>query len=169
MGLERIPADKWKWFGNAGHLIVGHDCRFHMCTLIGDVLVSTVGQYLPDSNIRDMLAESRGKPIVGRGDARRADYMRKFGYDEIGAGRTFETMVFAIIPGTECAVEDCKCGIPTICGNELEMEGYNTAGEAAAGHMRLCEVVASRQIVNNMVRAGEELARRDRESNAEQT
>lgn len=148
MGMQRIPESEWKWFGNAGHLIVGHDCRFHMCTMIGDIMVSTVGQYLPAEGVCEILATSRGKPLEGRGDARRADWLEKFGYEEIGAGRTFETMVLRVLPGVFCIAPNCGCGMPTIIPSELETDGYNTAGEATGGHMRMCDRVASREIGN---------------------
>lgn len=63
-----------KQFGNAGHFICGNMCRFHLTTQIGDVLISTVGEYFP------------------RDDTPKAK--------EIGYGRLFETMVFRV--GGEC-------------------------------------------------------------------
>lgn len=42
--------------------------------------------------------------------------------------------------GERCSSEECGCcGIPTIDGSELDSEGYNRAGEATVGHMRMCE------------------------------
>jgi hypothetical protein len=139
--MSRIPESEWRWFGNAGHFICGHYCRFHLCTLIGNFLVSTVGQYLPDSAVRNILAGTRGIALEGKGDAREADYMRKVGYEEIGYQRTFETMVFRVT-GKACAAADCGCDMPQIIPAELAFSGYNTAGEATAGHMRHCAEVA---------------------------
>ena len=127
----------WQWFGNAGHLIVGHDCRFHLCTKVGKYLVSTVGQYWPSDGVREIIAQSRGVTLGGRGDARRADYMKKIGYEEIGSGRTFETFVFKA--GPPCIVKDCNCGQPSIDGSELDTAGYNNAGDATRGHLRICK------------------------------
>jgi hypothetical protein len=143
-GGEVIPQDKWKWFGNAGHLICSHDCRFHLCTLIGNVLVSTVGQYFPDATVREILAESRKITLQGRGDDRKHDYMKKIGYEEIGCDRKFETMAFKVSEKV-CTAKDCNCGMPEIVPTEIEMEGYNTAGEATKGHMRICMKVAARR------------------------
>ena len=42
-----IEEKEWKWYGNAGHFIGSNSCRFHLCTEIGDFLVSTVGDYFP--------------------------------------------------------------------------------------------------------------------------
>ena len=49
----------WEWYGNAGHFICGHSCRFHLCTKVGSYLISTVGEYVPDSFVRAILKESR--------------------------------------------------------------------------------------------------------------
>ena len=137
-----IPAEQWQWYGWAGHLIVGHDCRFHLCTVIGDYIVSTVGAYLPDSNVRDTMASVEGIQLDGRGDARRADWMRKKGYVEIGYQRLYETMVFKT-NGRVCEAPSCNCGLPEHDGRELDFQGYNTAAEATAGHIAVCQRVAA--------------------------
>ena len=62
-----------KWFGSPGHFICSFDCRFHLCTQVGDYLVSTVGELFFDSDIREITAKSRGFALEGRGDARKAD------------------------------------------------------------------------------------------------
>jgi hypothetical protein len=132
-----IPKADWQWFGDAGHFICGHDCRFHLCTLVGDHLVSTVGKYLPDESVREIFAKSRGVTLTGMGDERRAQYMHEIGYEEIGCDRTYETMVFRA--GEPCTVADCGCGLPKITGHELDSGGYNDAGAATRGHMAMCE------------------------------
>lgn len=43
-----IPKDEWTWYGFAGHYIGGRQCAYHLCTRIGDRMVSTVGAYYPD-------------------------------------------------------------------------------------------------------------------------
>lgn len=137
-----IPETEWRWFGNAGHLIVASDCWFHLCTQIGDVLVSTIGEYFPPESLRERFAESRGVALEGFGDARRADYLRKIGFEEIGYGRTYETMVFRTT-GDVCHAAGCVCGLPTIIPRELDMRGYQTAGAATLGHMELCRQYAT--------------------------
>lgn len=130
---------EWEWFGSAAHLIVGQDCRFHLATVVGPWLVSTVGEYLPDEGSREILARSRGIVLEGRGDARRADYMRKIGYEQIGAGRTYETMVFPV-SGNRCTAEDCACEMPVVSDwSELDSDGYNVRGDAHRGHYAMCE------------------------------
>lgn len=137
-----IPESEWRWFGAPGHLIVAIDCRFHLCTQIGDVLVSTVGEYIPDESARDIHCHVHGITLEGRGDARFADYMRKVGFQEIGYGRTYETMVFRTT-GDVCHAPGCGCGLPRIAPGELDMRGYTTAGAATLGHMELCRQYAS--------------------------
>lgn len=103
------PVDTWKWFGHAGHLCVAHECRFHLTTLIGDFLISTVGAW---------------HPIV---NGKHADEPDRIGHD-----RLYETMVFK-------AGEPCTCGccggLPNIRGNELLFKAANTAGEANKNHL----------------------------------
>lgn len=138
-----VERSAWKWFGNAAHLIVARDCRFHLATLVGPWLVSTVGEYLPDSQVRETIASSRGVELRGRGDAREHDFMKRVGYLEIGLGRKYETMVFRA--GKECATPDCGCGLPCPSDwSELDMAGYADAGAATRGHYAMCEKWAAR-------------------------
>lgn len=133
-----IPESRWKWFGNAGHFIMGESCRFHLCTLIGKHLVSTVGQLWHESEVREIMARSRGIVLEGRGDAREHDYMKKIGYDTIGCDRKFETMVFKVT-GETCTDPACDCGMPKIDPTELDYGAYNEAGAATRGHMEICK------------------------------
>jgi hypothetical protein len=134
---QTIPMSEWKWFGNAGHLCIARDCQFHLCTQVGGFLVSTVGQYVPGESTREALAKSRGIVLSGRGDDRYADYMNKIGYEEIGFGRKYETMVFRA--GNPCTNVDCNCGMPELAdASQLDTREYNSAGEATAGHIELC-------------------------------
>jgi hypothetical protein len=133
-----IPKSEWKWFGNAGHFICADFCRFHLCTQVGDYLISSVGQYVPDAGVREINAQVRGVELEGRGDARLRDYMNKFGFEEIGCDRLFETMVFKV-SGKTCQLPDCNCGMPEIVPSELDGRSYNDAGSATRGHMELCE------------------------------
>ncbi len=133
----------WKWFGHAGHLIVSHDCRFHLCTLIGEHLVSTVGEYWPSRQVREIHAEVHDAAWLKenrhlKGDTFDAAYMRRFGYESIGCDRTYETMVFKV-SGEVCEKNACNCGLPKIIPEELDADGYNDAAAATAGHYAMCE------------------------------
>lgn len=114
--MKAIPRNQWKWFGYAGHFIGGQDCRFHLCTQIGDVLISTVGAYFPPS--------------------------QDTGPVPIGADRTYETFVFRA--GAPCDTDGCGCGQPTIDGREIDSEGYNDGAAATAGHLAMCDRWARR-------------------------
>lgn len=131
------PAAEWRWFGHAGHFICAQWCRFHLCTQVGDYLVTTVGEYVPDEQVREILAKCRGVTLSGKGDARLTDWMEKCGFEDIGLDRTYETMVFAY--DGVCEVEDCGCDLPVIIPTELDFGGYNMAGDASKGHYAMCE------------------------------
>ncbi len=137
------PREEWEWFGSAGHLIVASECRFHLCTLVGPWLVSTVGEWLPDSGSWHIYAETRGVTIEGRGDARRSDFLNKVGFIEIGCGRLYETMVFRT-SGERCSLPECDCEQPVVSDwSELDSDGYNLRGDAQRGHYAMCEKVAA--------------------------
>jgi len=118
---------------HAGHLCVGSDCRFHLNTYVGKYIVSTVGEYLPDAPIREIMAESRGIILNGKGDMRLADYMKKIGYEEIGCDRLYETMVFK----AEKSKSSC-CPYVASTWDDIDFEGYNTASKALKGHYKMC-------------------------------
>lgn len=142
-----IPSSEWKWFGNAGHFICGHYCRFHLCTQVGEYLISTIGEYVPDSLVREILATTRGVRLKGQGDDRLADWMEKAGFEDIGFGRKFETIVFKA--GKACNQEGCDCGFPAPDDwTELDMEGYNSPGDATRGHYAMCQKYASGTTTN---------------------
>lgn len=147
--MREIPKSEWEWYGCPGHLIVAQDCRLHLCTVVGSYLVSTVGEYLPDEGVREIIANVRGNPLEGQGDARRADWMNKFGWEPIGAGgkeSTYETMVFRVDLAIRCVTLTCACGFPMVDFSDLEGERYGNAGDATRGHMRFCEKYARRGV-----------------------
>jgi hypothetical protein len=141
-GGMSTPCEKWEWFGNAGHFICGHMCRFHLCTKVGKYLVSTVGQMWPSRSSRECHAEVYDPAWLAKNGAKKGDdfdnaYMQRFGYETVGCDRTFETMIFKA--GERCSLIECNCGMPTISGSELDFAGYMTAGEATKGHMAMCK------------------------------
>lgn len=141
-----VPQAEWEWFGSAAHLIVAAECRFHLATFIGPWLVSTVGEWLPDSSSWHIYADTRGVTLEGRGDARRADFLNKVGFIEIGMGRLYETMVFPV--GTDrCEIPGCNCGMPDVVDwGELDSDAYNVRGDAQRGHYAMCERWAARPV-----------------------
>lgn len=117
-----------------GHLCVSSDCKFVLNTYVGKYIVSTVGEYWPDSQIRKIIAKCRDIEVNGEGDNWDADYMKKIGYQEIGMGTFYETMVFKAIKGTE----KC-CPWVMMASHEQDAERYSDAGDAFNGHLYMCK------------------------------
>jgi hypothetical protein len=118
-----IPPEDWEWFGNHGHFICGRWCRYHLCTKVGDWLVSTVGEYV------------HPRHGMGGEQAEAAWLEKNWPGEDIGFGRKYETMVFRTSENS-C---ECGCGLPKPADwCEVEAKGANTAGEARTNHMALC-------------------------------
>ena len=110
-----------------------------MNTYVNGYIVSTVGEYVPDSGVRRIYRESRG--MSGnelRGDAEEHDFIKQTadkdfkGYgEEIGVGRKYETMVF---PARKSDKKCCPYEMSSF--SEIDSNGYNTAEDAYKGHMK---------------------------------
>lgn len=122
MPTKQITADRWQWFGMAGHLIVANYCQHHLCTRVGRYLISTVGNYYPD-----------GKPNG-----------LKTGRDMVGCDRYFETFVFDL--GKKPGQCDCGCGLPTPQGGMSDIDALPANDEPTAdkNHIKLCRKYARR-------------------------
>lgn len=116
-----IPRGDWEWFGSPLHFVASWSCHFHLGTLIGGWVVSTVGEYISDP----------AKPAKSGHD-----------FEEIGSGRKYETYVFRAT-GERCDRDECHCGQPEWEGLEVYSEGYNERGAAQRGHYAMCEKVAA--------------------------
>lgn len=125
---------EWVWMPHAGHFILGDQCRFHLATYVGGVIVSTVGELWCDSRVREIFAECRGIKIEGRGDEWDHNYMKKIGFEALGYQRKYETMVFN---ARESGLKCCPYRIDVTDG-ELDFAPYNAPEDAMAGHMELC-------------------------------
>lgn len=147
--MRHIPRKEWKWFGHAGHLCVAQWCRYHLCTQVGNHLVSTVGEYWPERPSREIHAKVHDPKWLGenrhlKGDSFDAAYRKRFGFETIGYERKYETMVFRL-SGRVCETPDCLCGMPEPQNwSELDSDGYNNAGDATVGHYKMCEKWASK-------------------------
>lgn len=128
----------WIWMPHPGHFICSRDCKFHMTTKVGRYIVSTVGELLFDAPVREIMAHSRGVKLVERGDARIAEYMKKIGYEDIGAGRKYETMVFRAMKGPKGNEDGC-CPYRMRNGQEMDFAGYNDPTSAFKGHYAMCK------------------------------
>jgi hypothetical protein len=125
---ERVPRGEWRWFGNAGHLIVGQYCRFHLCTQVGPWRVSTVGEYVHPRH-------------SGGSERTEAEWLKEnHPGEEVGCGRKYETMVFPT-DDTNCS---CGCGMPNVADwSGVDSDGYNDGATATAGHYAMCEKYAA--------------------------
>lgn len=108
-----IPTSEWKWYGYAGHLIVASRCAYHLSTRIGGYLVSTVGDFRRDGDVKT-------RETIGAGD-----------------DAFFETFVF------KCDGEEASGDPNVVAFSEIDRERYATSIEAERGHYRFCDKYAS--------------------------
>jgi len=139
-----MKKENWVWQPHPGHLIVGDDCRFHLNTYVGGYIVSTVGEWWPDRQVREIHAKifdpkwfKKNKNL--KGDSFNYAYFKKFGFMEVGSNRTYETMVFK----AEKSKEAC-CPWTASNWSEVDFDGYETAGKAFRGHLEMCKKYASK-------------------------
>lgn len=132
------PKDQWTWMPHPAHFICARDCKFFLATEVGGYIVSTVGEYLPDSRVREIFAKCRMVKVDGMGDAWDRDYMDKIGYEALSLPDwLYETMVF---PSVDMPETECKgCLFKIESGNNLDGDMYKTPEDAFKGHMALCE------------------------------
>jgi hypothetical protein len=109
-----------------------------MNTYVNGYIVSTVGEYIPDAPVREVIAQSRKVVLEGQGDDRLADYMNKLGFEDIGYDRKYETMVFK----AKKTEDDSCCPYRMDYdaeSDELDFDCYNESKDAFKGHYKLCE------------------------------
>lgn len=121
---DRIPESDWVWCGYPGHFAGASSCRFRLHTNIGDLRVSTIGDFIDLDGSRARMG------LTLTGDA------------------YFETMVFALGPvdpvsdphGSLIQDEDQ----PERAGIDLPAREYAPTAEAAEEmHARWCEWAAT--------------------------
>ena len=125
-----MKKERWIWMPHAGHFILGQKCRFRLNTYVGNYIVSTVGEYVLDNNLIDLLTPEF-KHL--RGDNKEYAYIRKYKCEDIGCGRKYETMVFK----ARKSKHKC-CPYEIIVNDEVDSNGYNEPEQAFKGHLRLC-------------------------------
>lgn len=110
----RIPEAEWEWQGHAGHFICAARCLFTMATVVGDYLISTVGDYYENK-------DDEKPTTIGAGD-----------------NAFFETYVFKVDGKMKCGcakVADWR---------EIDGVRYATAREAQVGHLEMCRKYAEK-------------------------
>ena len=134
-----MKKQNWIWMPHPAHLCVSHMCRFHLSTYVGKYIVSTVGEYSPPRSVKEITARIKDldwheKNNHLKGEEYEYAYLRKFGFDEIGMSRTYETMVFKAVK----SLHSCCPYIPE-SGSEVDFKGYKNSQDAYAGHLKLCK------------------------------
>lgn len=141
-----ITQDKWVWMPHPAHFICSQYCQYVLATKVGNYIISTVGEYWPDQAVRRIhaevhdpkwWAENRDK----KGDTFDHEYMKKFGFEDIGYNRKYETMVFKAVKNTN---EIKCCEYVQANGQDLDFVGYTSAQEAYKGHMEMCHKYANK-------------------------
>lgn len=129
----------WVFMPHAGHFILGNNCQFKLNTYVGKYIVSTVGELWGERQVREIHAEAydpewlkENKHLLG--DTFNSAYMKKFGFQDLGANRKYETMVF------EAKKSELRCcPYRIIVSKEVDFAGYDTSDDAYEGHLTLCE------------------------------
>lgn len=139
----KVTKDKWVWMPHPAHFICSRDCKFFLATKVGKYIVSTVGEYWPDQAVRRIHAEIHDAKWYAENRDRKGDdfdhvYMKKFGFEEIGYGRKYETMV------GDCIKSENACCPYVMVNHELDFASYNTAKDAYQGHLKMCRKFANK-------------------------
>lgn len=134
-----MKKSKWIWMPHAGHFICAKDCRFFLNTYVGKYIVSSVGELWLERGSREIHAKVYDpiwlqKNIHLNGDVFDYAYMNKFGYEEVGCGRKYETMVFRAKKS-----KDKCCPYEIIVSKNVDSEGYNIAEDTYKGHLKMCD------------------------------
>ncbi len=134
-----MKKENWVWMPHAAHFICGRSCQFKLATYVGKYIVSTVGELWNDQAVRRIHAKifdkewyEKNKDLIG--DPFNHAYMKKFGFEDIGCDRKYETMVFK----ARKSKHKC-CPYEIIVEKEVDFECYNEAEDAYKGHMKLCK------------------------------
>ena len=125
------------WMGHAGHFICSSHCQFHLNTYVNGYIISTVGELWNERAIREIHAKIHDpKWLLDNGNKKGDDfdsaYMKRFGFEDIGFKRKYETMVFKAKKSKHkcCPYEMCS-------GDNVDFDSYNTADEAQVGHYKM--------------------------------
>lgn len=134
-----MEKNKWIWMPHPGHFICSKDCRFFLNTYVGKYIVSTVGELWLERGSREIHASVHDPIWLQENKHLKGDYfdfayMDKFGYENIGLDRKYETMVFK----AKKSKNKC-CPYEIIVSKEMDSNGYNTPEEAYKGHLNLCK------------------------------
>lgn len=130
----------WVWMPHAAHFILGPQCQFILATYLGNgYIVSTVGELWPDRAVRQIHAKVFDPEWHKENNHRMGDdydhaYRQRFGFEEIGYHRKYETIVFKAMES-----EESCCPWQIIVSDDVDYDGSNDARSARENHMIMCE------------------------------
>jgi hypothetical protein len=140
----------WVWQPHAGHFILGDKCKFVLNTYLGNgYLVSTVGELWNDRDVRRIHASIHDPDWHRDNDRLKGDtydsaYFKRFGFDDLGVNRKYETMVFKARVAKEDDCDSCQYVIES--GHNEDFDGYETGFQARNGHMEMCKKWSRKRI-----------------------
>lgn len=131
--------NNWVWMPHAGHFILGERCRLKLNTYVGKYIVSTVGELWNERSVREIHAQCHdpkcfAENVYLKGDNFDWAYKKRFGFEDIGYERKYETMVFK----AKKSKHKC-CPWVIVSGESIDFDVYNKPEDAYTGHLRLCE------------------------------
>jgi hypothetical protein len=134
-----MEKNKWVWMAHPGHFICSKNCKFFLNTYVGKYIVSSVGELWLERSSREIHARINdpiwydlNKHLLG--DEFDYVYMKRFGYEDIGLDRKYETIVFK----AKKSKNKC-CPYEIIVSKEVETNCYNSPEDAYKGHLKLCK------------------------------
>lgn len=136
----------WIWMPHPGHFIAAENCKFSLNTYVGGYVVSTVGElFWENRDIQEIYAGVKDSEWLDKnrhlkGDLFKYAYKAKFGFDDIGLDRKYETMVFK----ARRSEHKC-CPWVMVSGREVAMMGYNKPEDAVRGHLAMCKKWAAKR------------------------
>jgi len=137
-----MKKENWVWMPHAGHFILSSQCQFKLNTYVGKYIVSTVGELWNVRVVREIHAKVFDLKWFNKNKHKQGDdfdmaYMKKFGFEDLGYERKYETMVFKAKKTKEAEAMCCPYEVSDY--NNIDYVGYSTAVEAYKGHLKLCE------------------------------
>jgi hypothetical protein len=133
--------EDWIWMAHPGHYRWADFCRFRLCTYVGNYIVSSVGEYLPNFTEDNLDKVNMIDSLIGLAKIRKeysdddSDIPGNSYEKLVGSSYLYETIVFKSLENTS----ECKCCIAICDDEEIEKNEYNTQELAFAGHYELCE------------------------------
>jgi hypothetical protein len=155
----------WVFMPHWGHFICGRWCRFHINTYLGNgYIVSSIGEYWPPKPVQQIHARVHDLDwyldhVTLLGDEWDAAYHKRFGFEQVGSGRTYETMVFEAESETDPEAMCCPWRIAN--GQDKEFIGANDSVSAYQNHMALCEKWSKEDCYNQEIKRAQQALREE--------